>query len=190
MKLIVGLGNPGKEYAKSKHNIGYMVLSSFAAAEHISFTKSIKFHGEIAKTQDAVLLKPRTFMNLSGNSVRAVAEFYGIKNNDILVVSDDLDLPFLQIRMREQGSAGGHNGLKSIIEHLHANDFKRLRIGIGRDDRQDVVDYVLDGFSKSQQKELNDFLIVTSQILALYLTSESFDNIMSRFNTKKPDQTP
>lgn len=189
MKLIVGLGNPGREYAKSKHNIGYMVLSSFAAAEHVTFTKSIKFHGEIAKTQDAVLLKPRTFMNLSGISVRAVAEYYGIKNSDILVVSDDLDLPFLQIRMREQGSAGGHNGLKSIIEHLHGNDFKRLRIGIGRDDRQDVVDYVLDGFSKSQQKELTDFLIVTSQILALYLTSESFDNIMSRFNSKKPDST-
>jgi len=81
------------------------------------------------------------------------------------------------------------DGLKSIIEHLHGNDFKRLRIGIGRDDRQDVVDYVLDGFSKSQQKEMVDFLIVTSQILALYLSSESFDNIMSRFNTKKTDST-
>jgi len=185
MKLIVGLGNPGKEYAKSKHNIGYMVLSSFAAASHLSFTRSIKFHGDIAKTQDAILLKPRTFMNLSGIAVRAVAEYYSIKNEDILVVSDDLDLPFLQIRLREKGSAGGHNGLKSVIEHLQGNDFKRLRIGIGRDERQDVVDYVLDGFSRSQAKDLDDFMITTSQILANFLTSEPFDEIMSRYNTKK-----
>ncbi len=187
MKLVVGLGNPGKEYAKSKHNIGFMVLSSFAAASHLSFTKSIKFHGEIVKTQDAILLKPKTFMNLSGIAVRAVAEYYSIKNEDILVVSDDLDLPFLQIRLREKGSAGGHNGLKSIIDHLQGNDFKRLRIGIGRDDRQEVVDYVLDGFTKSQEKELADFMIISSQILALFLSSTSFDEIMTRYNAKKPE---
>lgn len=187
MKLVVGLGNPGKEYAKSKHNVGFMVLSSYAAASNLSFTKSVKFHGEIAKTQDAILLKPKTYMNLSGIAVRAVAEYYSIKNEDILVVSDDLDLPFLQIRLREKGSAGGHNGLKSIIEHLQGNDFKRLRIGIGRDERQEVVDYVLDGFTKSQARELPDFMITTSQILALFLSSTSFDEIMTRYNSKKPE---
>jgi len=182
MKLIVGLGNPGKEYAKSKHNIGFMVLSSFAAVNKLTFSRSVKFQGEIIKMQDAILLKPKTFMNLSGISVRAVAEYYGIKNEDILVVSDDLDLPFLKIRLREKGSAGGHNGLKSIIDHLQGNDFKRLRIGIGRDDDLDVVDYVLDGFSKAQEKALQDFIITTSQILALFLSSEKFDSIMTRFN--------
>jgi PTH1 family peptidyl-tRNA hydrolase len=182
MKLIVGLGNPGKEYAKSRHNIGFMVVSAFAAIQGHGFTKSVKFHGEIVKLPDAIILKPKTFMNLSGNSVRAVAEYYGIKNEDVLVVSDDLDLPFLKIRLREKGSAGGHNGLKSVIENLHGDDFKRLRIGIGRDESQEVVDYVLDGFNKAQEKQLKDTLIITSQILAVYLDGESFENIMSRYN--------
>ncbi|MFH0993433.1 MAG: aminoacyl-tRNA hydrolase [bacterium] len=182
MKLVVGLGNPGKEYAKSKHNIGFMVLSSYAAANKLSFTKSIKFHGELVKLSDAVLLKPKTFMNNSGLAVRAVAAYYGIKNEDILVISDDLDLPFQKIRLRERGSAGGHNGLKSIIDHLQNNEFKRLRIGIGRDDGQEVVDYVLDGFTKAQTKELSDLMITGAQIIAAFLADDSFDAIMTRFN--------
>ncbi len=182
MKLVVGLGNPGKEYAKSKHNIGFMVLSSFAAAQKITFSRSVKFHGELIKLTDAVLLRPKTFMNNSGISVRAVAAYYGIKQEDILVVSDDLDLPFGKIRLRERGSAGGHNGLKSIIEHLQSSEFKRLRIGIGRDDGQEVVDYVLDSFSKAQTKELSDLMITASQIIAAFLAGESFDSIMTRFN--------
>lgn len=183
MKLVVGLGNPGKEYAKSKHNVGFMVVSAYAATNRLGFTRSVKFHGELVKLPDAILLKPKTFMNLSGIAVRAVAEYYGIKNEDILVVSDDLDLPFLKVRLREKGSAGGHNGIKSIIEHLHGDDFKRLRIGIGRDERVEVVDYVLDAFSRSQEKDLDGLMIETSQILALFLSGEKFDNIMTRYNS-------
>ncbi|MCK7485598.1 MAG: aminoacyl-tRNA hydrolase [Bacillus subtilis] len=118
MRLIVGLGNPGKTYQWSKHNMGFLCLDAYAKAHNLTFAKEAKFLGEIVKGETFVLLKPRTFMNLSGQSVRAVADYFKIAPADILVVSDDMDIPLFKIRIREQGSAGGHNGLKSIIEHL------------------------------------------------------------------------
>jgi PTH1 family peptidyl-tRNA hydrolase len=184
MRLVVGLGNPGKEYENSKHNIGFICLDAFAKANRLKFAKSIKFKGEIVKLQDAILLKPRTFMNLSGLSVSAVAGYFGIASEDLLVFSDDLDLPFGKLRLREHGSAGGHNGLKSIIEHLHTEEFKRCRVGIDRDEDKDVVDYVLGEFSKEQKKALEALTIDTNEIITSFLSGKTFDSIMNGYNKK------
>ena len=184
MRLIVGLGNPGKEYAKSKHNIGFMALDAYAKVHNLTFTKEIKFHGEVVKLPNAVLLKPKTFMNNSGISVRAVQQFFDIPTNEILVISDDLDLPFAKLRLREKGSAGGHNGLKSIIEQIGDSTFNRMRIGIDRDDK-DVVNYVLGKLSKEQKKAMDDLLIVTNNIIDDYLSGVSFDTLMNTYNPAK-----
>ncbi len=184
MRLIVGLGNPGRDYAKSKHNIGFMVLDAYCKLKGIKLVKESKFLGELIKYQDVVLLKPKTFMNNSGNSVRAVAQFYQISNEDILVISDDLDLPFGKLRLREKGSAGGHNGLKSIIASLGAQNFNRLRIGIDRDDKE-VVDYVLSKLSKEQSKQLENLFIVTNNIIDDFVLGKSYDSIMNTYNTIK-----
>ena len=184
MRLVVGLGNPGKEYENSKHNIGFICLDAYAKAKRLKFARSIKFHGEIVKLQDAILLKPRTFMNNSGLSVSAVASYFGVDSSDILVFSDDLDLPFAKIRLRERGSAGGHNGLKSIIEHLHSEEFKRCRIGIDRDSGKDVVDYVLGDFSKEQRKSLEGLTAETNDIVDSFLEGKTFDSIMNAHNIK------
>jgi PTH1 family peptidyl-tRNA hydrolase len=184
MKLVVGLGNPGKEYKDSKHNIGFICLDAYAKTNRLKFVKSVKFQGELIKLQDAILLKPRTFMNNSGISVAAVCAYYGIAPSEILVFSDDLDLPFSKLRLREHGSAGGHNGLKSIIDHLHTNEFKRCRIGIDRDERKDVIDYVLEDFSKAQKKALEDLTISTSAIIEAFLKDVDFDTIMNDHNRK------
>ncbi len=185
MRLIVGLGNPGKEYAKSKHNVGFMVLDSYAKAFNLKFVKEAKFQGELVKLSDAVLLKPRTFMNNSGVSVRAVAQFFQIAPEDILIVSDDLDLPFAKLRLREKGSAGGHNGLKSVIENLSSSNFNRLRIGIDRDGDKEVVDYVLGKLSKEQIKILDDVLIETNNIVDGFIKGELYDTLMNTYNNVK-----
>lgn len=185
MRLIVGLGNPGKEYAKSKHNVGFMVLDSYAKLNNLKFVKETKFQGELIKLSDAVLLKPRTFMNNSGVSVRAVAQFFQIAPEDILIVSDDLDLPFAKLRLREKGSAGGHNGLKSVIEYLGSSNFNRLRIGIDRDSDKEVVDYVLGKLSKEQSKILDDVLIETNNIVDSFIKGELYDTLMNTYNNIK-----
>ena len=184
MRLIVGLGNPGKEYAKSKHNIGFMVIDAYAKLKDLKFVKETKFQGELVKYQDVILLKPKTFMNNSWISVKAVAQFYQIANEDILVISDDLDLPFGKLRLREFGSAGGHNGLKSIIAMLGDQKFNRLRIGIDRDDKE-VVDYVLSKLTKEQSKQLSDLLITTNNILDDFVSGKVYNDIMNTYNSKK-----
>jgi PTH1 family peptidyl-tRNA hydrolase len=185
MRLVVGLGNPGKEYEKSKHNIGFICLDAYAKTNRLKFTKSIKFQGEIVKLPEAVLLKPRTFMNNSGLSVLAAVKHFGVEPADILVISDDLDLPFGKIRLREHGSAGGHNGLKSIIDHLQTQEFKRCRIGIDREENKEVIDYVLGDFSKEQRKEIEASLIIsTNDIIDVFLKGEVFDTIMNGHNKK------
>ncbi|PPD58885.1 aminoacyl-tRNA hydrolase [Dehalogenimonas etheniformans] len=160
MKLIVGLGNPGREYSGTRHNIGFAVLSELARKHGINFDKrcchSRAGEGRIGE-QLVVLAKPQTYMNLSGDAVAALARKYKIKPADILVVHDDLDLPLGKIRIRANGSAGGHNGLKSIIASIGSMDFGRLKIGIGRpetpdSDRSEVIDHVLSDFDSSDRK--------------------------------------
>jgi PTH1 family peptidyl-tRNA hydrolase len=149
IKLIVGLGNPGREYEQTRHNAGFWWVDEFARAHKFSFRAESKFHGYAARGtahgSELFLLKPQTFMNVSGRAVGALAQFYKIEPRHILVAHDELDLPPGSAKLKLGGGHGGHNGLKDIIAHLGTRDFWRLRIGIGHPgDRADVVNYVLD----------------------------------------------
>lgn len=182
MKLVVGLGNPGKKYIDTKHNIGFMSLDSYAATKKIKYKKSIKFISEIGKTNDVIFLKPKTYMNNSGLSVRKVMEYYKIEPQNVLVIFDDLNLPFLKIRLRYSGSAGGHNGIKSIISHLGTQDFNRLRVGIGRDSDKEMKIDVLSSFSKAEAKMLDNLMLDTNNIIDDFVEGIPFENIMNKYN--------
>lgn len=182
MKLIVGLGNPGKKYQNSKHNIGYIALDSYADANKLKYKKSIKFTSELVQYKDAILLKPKTYMNLSGSAVRRVVDYYQIAPNDILVVFDDLNLPFAKLRLRSTGSAGGHNGIKSIINSIYTEDFKRLRVGIGKNEDIDAKDYVLGAFSKTESKQLTDLQIDIMNIIDSFINETEFEKLMNQYN--------
>jgi PTH1 family peptidyl-tRNA hydrolase len=153
MRLMVGLGNPGPEYAKTRHNVGFQVADELARRWGLEFRrgkwKSLVAAGS-AHGQSVVLLKPQTFMNDSGQAVGGAAQFYKAEPADVLVVYDDIDLPLGKLRLREQGSHGGHNGVRSIIQHLHSMAFPRLKVGVGRPARGDPADHVLTGFRKHE----------------------------------------
>jgi PTH1 family peptidyl-tRNA hydrolase len=156
IRLIVGLGNPGQEYETTRHNAGFQWLDELARSQKLSFRSETKFHGLTARGQlhgqEVFLLKPQTFMNASGRSVVALALFYKILPNQILVVHDELDLPPGSAKLKLGGGHGGHNGLKDIIAHLGSKDFWRLRVGIGHPgDRAEVVNYVLKAPRKEEQ---------------------------------------
>ncbi|MBT9496605.1 MAG: aminoacyl-tRNA hydrolase [Zoogloea sp.] len=156
-KLVVGLGNPGAEYAETRHNAGFWFCERLARDLGASFTKEARFHGQAAnaRTEGVWLLMPQTFMNRSGQSVAALARFYRIAPAEILVVHDELDIPPGQLRVKFGGGLGGHNGLKDITAHLGTQDFWRLRIGIGHPgDRNEVANFVL----KSPRREESDLI--------------------------------
>jgi len=151
MKLFIGLGNPGKRYETTRHNVGFMVIDELAKKWNVSMHEEKKFKGIFGSThvngEKVILLKPTTYMNLSGESVQAVMDFYNLYNEDIIVIYDDLDMEIGKVRGRAKGSAGGHNGIKSIILHLAGEDFKRLKIGIGKSPYGKVNDHVLGKFT-------------------------------------------
>lgn len=156
MRLIVGLGNPGREYEATRHNAGFWWVDEFARAHASGFRTEGKFHGELARAQvngrELFLLKPLTFMNVSGRAVGAVAQFYRIEPAQMLVAHDELDLPPGSVKLKFGGGHGGHNGLKDIIAHLGTRDFWRLRIGVGHPgERAEVVNYVLNAARKEEQ---------------------------------------
>ncbi len=181
MKLIVGLGNPDLKYKNTRHNVGFMVLDNYAESKRYSFKTKKEFKGDLYIDKDFILLKPLTYMNLSGESVRAVVNFYKIDIDDILIISDDFNIPFLKIRLRNKGSAGGHNGLKSIISNLGSENFKRLRFGLGQPE-YDTIDYVLSKFSKDELKKMKESFVKTDEIIDMFIKGESFDLIMNRYN--------
>lgn len=152
IKLIVGLGNPGDEYTNTRHNVGAWFAQALADQENQPLQKENKFYGFLAKLNHCWLLKPSTYMNESGQAVAALARFYKIKPQEILVAHDELDFPAGTIRLKESGGHGGHNGLRNIIQHLGTNNFYRLRIGIGHPGQKDrVTPYVLSPPSKNDQ---------------------------------------
>lgn len=187
MKLIVGLGNPGKEYEKTRHNSGFRVMDEIAKECHVSLDQK-KFKSLIATTringEQVMLMKPQTYMNNSGEAVIEAVKFYHIELDDILVIYDDMDMPIGKIRLREKGSAGGQNGVKSIIAHLHTQDFKRIRVGIGKDPRVPVVDWVL---GKIRKDEVEDYQksLVCAKDAAIFSLNHSFVDTMSHFNKNK-----
>ncbi|WP_071393068.1 aminoacyl-tRNA hydrolase [Bacillus tuaregi] len=160
MKLIVGLGNPGKQYDKTRHNIGFEVMDALAESLHISLDQA-KFKGIYGKAmidgEKVFLLKPLTYMNLSGESIGAMMDYFQIDIDDLLVIYDDMDLPVGKIRLRQKGSAGGHNGIKSTIAHLGTQEFNRIRVGINRPSNgMSITDYVLGRFTKEEQEQVQE----------------------------------
>jgi len=181
-KLVVGLGNPGRKYKHSKHNIGFMAIDHYAKNNQLLLKVKTSFNAEIAEKGDLILVKPLTFMNLSGIAVRKLIDYYQIDIDQILVIYDDVDLPFGKLRLRYQGGAGGHNGIKSIIEHLGSQVFNRIRFGIDKSDKIDMKDYVLSKFSKVELKELEDILIDIDRVIDDFKEDISFNDIMTKYN--------
>ena len=168
MKLIVGLGNPGSQYARTRHNIGFMIVDELAASHSASWKFDKKMQAEMAEIsldgEKIMLAKPQTFMNLSGESIQKIMQFYKISSSDVWVIFDDVDVPFGKLKIRQEGSAGGHNGVKSTIAKI-GQDFIRIRIGISLNDRsvEPSEVYVLKPFKPEEQKELS-YLISTASI--------------------------
>lgn len=182
MKLIVGLGNPGTKYESTKHNVGFMCLDYYANQQNRTFKFDRKFNGETLKIGNLLLLKPHTYMNLSGESVRAIKDYYDIDLEDILVIYDDLDLPLGKVRIREQGGSGGHNGIKSITQHLHTDTFRRVRIGIDSNPLIEAKDYVLGQFSKEELSIVVETAKVCKNIIDDFVNGVVFSNIMNTYN--------
>ena len=186
-RLIVGLGNPGSQYAGNRHNAGFMVLDRFAALANIPVTKKVfsGLGGEGYWQGDKIiLLKPQTFMNLSWRSVTEAARFHKIPPAEIIVLHDELDIPFGSLKLKEGGGHGGHNGLRSIIQELGSAGFIRLRIGIDRPSYPDVSGYVLQNFSPAETKHLDDVLEGAVAALEMVL-KEGLKKGMSLFNNRK-----
>lgn len=184
MKLIVGLGNPGKEYENTRHNIGFMVLDAIAKSLNISFNKS-KFSGEYAETiidgEKYIFLKPGKYMNLSGEVIRDYVNFFKIDIKDLLVIYDDLDTELGTYRLRLKGSSGGHNGIKNIELHLNTQVYNRIKIGISNNKRMDTKDYVLGKFNSEDMIILNKTFDIMVNIFNDY-SKLSFDNLMNKYN--------
>ena len=184
MKLIVGLGNPGREYQNTRHNIGFIFLDNYAKEKNIKIDKK-KFNGlynEITvDNEKVVLLKPQSFMNLSGEVVIKYVNYFKIDIDEILVINDDLDLNFGKIRLRPSGSSGGHNGLKNIILHLNSDNFKRLKVGISNNKLMDTKDYVLGKFSKEEKDTLDELKDEINELLDDFIKLD-FDRLMSKYN--------
>lgn len=186
MKMIVGLGNPGKEYENTRHNIGFMAIDTIAEKNKITLN-SKKMNGEYVifeiHNQKVLLLKPQTYMNLSGEAVSSFAKYYKIDTSDILIISDDLDMDIGKIKLKYKGSSGGHNGLKNIEFHLHTSEYKRLKIGISKNKEIGIKDYVLGNFSLEQKEKINSVLDTINDIFNDFCTLP-FDSVMSKYNKK------
>lgn len=186
MKLIVGLGNPGREYENTRHNIGFMFIDEYAKQKGVEINKK-KFNGLyidfINNGEKTILLKPQTYMNLSGESVRGFVEFFKIKIEDILIISDDLDMPIGKLKLRPTGSSGGHNGLKNIELHLNTQNYKRLKIGISHNKDIDTKDYVLGILSKENKDTINDLKKIVNNIIDDFYKLD-FEKLMAKYNHK------
>ncbi len=187
--LIVGLGNPGPEYQRARHNIGWLALDELVREAGAIGVKK-KFQGEYARAsfagRECVLLRPMTFMNESGRSVQPAAAFFRVAPRDVIVLHDELDLPLGDVRVKVGGGHAGHNGLRSIIEHLGTPDFVRVRLGVGRppvDFTGDVADYVLSGFATSERARAEDMAALGARTV-LKILGDGVDRAMNEANTR------
>jgi PTH1 family peptidyl-tRNA hydrolase len=191
MKLICGLGNPGREYERHRHNVGFRVVEAVASRVRVGFDQR-KFDAELATTtvagQKTLLLKPQTFMNNSGQALAGAARFYKVAPADVLVVHDELDLPFGRLALKAGGGAGGHNGLKSILECFGEDGFARLRFGVdkpqGPGAKERVAGYVLSGFSEDERKTVDELVSHAADACELWL-SQGLGPAMNRFNRRQ-----
>ena len=183
VRAVIALGNPGRAYRMTRHNFGYMVADSIAAANALRFRRRYKsYYGTYSIGRfDVVLAKPRTYMNDSGRAVTAICHAFDVDISNLIVVCDDINLPLAKIRFRSQGSSGGHRGLESIAEALGTTDFARLRIGIGDPGRRDSRDYVLDTFTRNELPAVEAAVEKALEGLAAWIT-EGTGEAMNRFN--------
>lgn len=188
-KMIVGLGNPGEKYKNTKHNIGFMVLDKWAKQENVLFNQSkhnalicdIRINGE-----KVILVKPQTFMNLSGEAVKPLMNYFNIDSDDLVIIYDDMDLPIGKIRLRQKGSAGGHNGIKSIIQHLGTQQFNRVRVGVGRPfEFETVIQHVLSPFLNMYLSDVDSAIDKTIDAMVDFASQEhdhAFLKTMNKYN--------
>jgi PTH1 family peptidyl-tRNA hydrolase len=192
MKLIAGLGNPGREYRDTRHNVGFMVVDEIARRHKLTFAMAPSQIPDtmIAKkfgVEGLLVAKPLTFMNNSGEAVAALARYYDISIGDLLVVVDEVALPFGRLRARARGSAGGHNGLKSVIARLGTTEFARLRLGVGRGDaRKDLADHVLSKFEADEQSALGAFITRAADAAEMF-AAEDIATVMNTYNPGATD---
>ena len=188
MKLIVGLGNPGREYEATRHNVGFMVVDEIAKRHELQWRNE----GQVAFAKrfgspEFLVAKPKTFMNLSGFAVAEFANYRNIEHGDLLIVVDDVDLPLGRMRARARGSAGTHNGMKSVVAQLGTTEFPRLRIGVGRGDRRrDLADFVLAKFEAAEQAALNDIVTRAAEAAEMF-AAEGIEKVMNRYNPDPAD---
>jgi PTH1 family peptidyl-tRNA hydrolase len=182
--MIVGLGNPGNEYKNTRHNIGYIVLDSYIDDDKWKEKYKALYYEKRINGEKVLFIKPLTYMNLSGEAVRKFVDYYNIDIKDILVIQDDLDLCFGTYKLKKYSSAGGHNGIKSIINNLGTKEFARLKIGISHDKSIDTIDYVLGKFSKEDMDTFKDMQSTFNKIINCFI-KEGIDRTMNIYNTKK-----
>lgn len=187
IRLICGLGNPGPEYARTRHNCGFMLLDKLAELYGARWQRT-KFKGELCRAviggERVLLFKPMTYMNNSGEALRAIADYYRLKPEELLVAYDDVDLPLGSLRLREKGSPGSHNGMRSVVKHLNSQNFPRLRIGIGPEPREmDIADYVLSAYHGAEQELLEETLEMAAEAV-VFAVRRGLQKSMSRYNGK------
>ena len=186
MYIIVGLGNPGKQYENTRHNMGFLAVDLLAEKFNIEVNK-IKFkalvgEGRIAG-QKVLLVKPQTYMNLSGEAVRQAMDFYKIDPEELIVIYDDIDIPTGTFRIRKKGSPGTHNGMRNIFQHIQTNDFPRIRVGIGSGKKENLIGYVTGGISKSEKELLEDALKKSADAAACII-EKGIDKAMNEYNVR------
>lgn len=184
MKLIIGLGNPGKDYQNTRHNVGFLILDNYLGNVDWKEKFNALYFEKRINSEKVVFVKPLTFMNLSGNAVVKYVNYYNVNIDDILVIQDDLDLPFSTYKLKKNSSAGGHNGIKSIINCLGSQDFLRLKIGVSINKSIDTKDYVLGRFSKEEKDKLDSLQKTFNEIIESFVIV-GISKTMNIYNTKK-----
>lgn len=188
MYIIAGLGNPGKKYENTRHNMGFIAIDLLAEEFGIKVDKlkfkSLVGEGRIAG-QRVLLMKPQTYMNLSGEAIREAVNFYKIEPEELIVIYDDIDIPTGTFRIRKKGSAGTHNGMRSVVYQIQSDQFPRIRVGIGSETKMDLINYVVGGISKSERELLEDSLVKSAKAAAC-IVEKGIDKAMNEYNVRPP----
>lgn len=188
MKMIVGLGNIGKEYDQTRHNVGFMTVDAFAQELGVNFKQDGQHHAFVAEgwvgTDKVLLVKPTTYMNLSGEAVAPLMNYYNLEVEDILIIQDDMDMELGRLRLRTKGSAGGHNGIKSIISHLGTQSFNRLKFGIAhpKHEKQAVINFVLGKFNKDDAITVDQSIQIAKKMMNDFVQGQPMDQLMNQYN--------
>ena len=184
MKLIVGLGNPGKEYENTRHNIGFMAIDNYLKNEKFKTKFNGMYLKKVINNEEVIFLKPLSYMNLSGEVVKKYVNYFKINLSDLLIISDDLDMPCFKIKLKYKCSSGGHNGLKIIIQNINTEEFKRLKIGISNNLNIDTKSYVLSKFNQEELEKLHKKFEITNNIINDFINLD-FEKVMSKYNESR-----